>query len=133
VGWWSHPGTCHFHRNWSWNIFNSHSHCTSALVCTEFQFLAKVKATSTGKLLDNLPRKDAVAELFPGKFIVAYCNDPKWKPNTTTTFVGLIFFVCKYMYILYWAMFGNLCKFKGWTWLWSMLHIPYLPLFKILH
>jgi hypothetical protein len=29
-----------------------------------FQFLAKVKATSTGKLLDNLSRSEAVAELY---------------------------------------------------------------------
>jgi hypothetical protein len=39
------------------------------------QFLAIVKATSTGKLLDSLPRNDAVAELCSGKFNVAYCCD----------------------------------------------------------
>jgi hypothetical protein len=38
-----------------------------------FQFLAKVKATSTGKLLDSLPRNDAVAELCSGELNVAYC------------------------------------------------------------
>jgi hypothetical protein len=38
-------------------------------------FLDKVKATSTGKLLDSLPRNDAVAELCSGKFNVAYCRD----------------------------------------------------------
>jgi hypothetical protein len=32
-----------------------------------YQILAKVKATSTGKLLDSLPMNDAVAELCPGK------------------------------------------------------------------
>jgi hypothetical protein len=35
----------------------------------QFQFLAKVKATSTGKLLDSLPWNDAVAELC--------CRDPE--------------------------------------------------------
>jgi hypothetical protein len=34
------------------------------------QFLAKVKATSTDKLFDILPRNDAVAELCSGKFNV---------------------------------------------------------------
>jgi hypothetical protein len=33
---------------------------------------AKVKGTSTGKLLDSLPRNDAVAGLCYGKFNVAY-------------------------------------------------------------
>jgi hypothetical protein len=41
----------------------------------KFQFLAKMKATSTGKLLDSLPRNDAVAELCSGKFNVASCRD----------------------------------------------------------
>jgi hypothetical protein len=43
----------------------------STVICTvpllwhlqKFQFLAKVEAISTGKLLDSLPRNDAVAEL----------------------------------------------------------------------
>jgi hypothetical protein len=39
----------------------------------KFQFLAKVKAISTGKLLDSLLRNDAVVELCSGKFNVAYC------------------------------------------------------------
>jgi hypothetical protein len=43
----------------------------------KFQFLAKVKATSTGKLIDSLPRADAVAELCSGKFNVGYCRDPE--------------------------------------------------------
>jgi hypothetical protein len=38
-----------------------------------YQFLAKVKAISTGELLDSLFRNDAVA----GKFNVTYCRDPK--------------------------------------------------------
>jgi hypothetical protein len=42
-----------------------------------YQFLAKLKATSTGKLLDSLPRNNAVAELSSGKFNVAYCHDPE--------------------------------------------------------
>jgi hypothetical protein len=42
----------------------------------KFQFLAKGKATSTGKLLDSLPRNNAVVELFSGEFSVAYCCDP---------------------------------------------------------
>jgi hypothetical protein len=41
----------------------------------KFQFFAKVKATSTGKLLDSLPRNDAVAELCSGEFNVTYCHD----------------------------------------------------------
>jgi hypothetical protein len=40
-----------------------------------YQFLAKVKALCTGKLLDSLPRNNAVAELCSGKFNVAYCCD----------------------------------------------------------
>jgi hypothetical protein len=43
----------------------------------KFQFLAKVKATSTGKLLDSLPRNDGVVELCSGEFNVAYCFDPE--------------------------------------------------------
>jgi hypothetical protein len=43
----------------------------------KFQFLAKAKATSTGKLLDSLPRNDAMVELCSGEFNVAYCRDPK--------------------------------------------------------
>jgi hypothetical protein len=43
------------------------------------QFLTKVKATSTGKLLDSLPRNDVVAELCSGKFNMAYCHDPECK------------------------------------------------------
>jgi hypothetical protein len=39
-----------------------------------YQFFAKVKATSTGKLFDGLPRKEAMAELCSGKFNVAYCR-----------------------------------------------------------
>jgi hypothetical protein len=48
----------------------------------KFQFLAKVKATSTGKLLDSLPRNDAVVELCSGQFNVAYCRDPDRKLPT---------------------------------------------------
>jgi hypothetical protein len=40
-----------------------------------FQFLAKVNATSTGKQLDSLSRNDAVAELCSGKFNMANCRD----------------------------------------------------------
>jgi hypothetical protein len=36
----------------------------------KFQFLAKVKATRNGKLLDSLPRNDAVAELCSVEFNV---------------------------------------------------------------
>jgi hypothetical protein len=42
----------------------------------------KVKAISTGKLLDSLPRNDAVAELCSGKFNVAYCYDLELKLPT---------------------------------------------------
>jgi hypothetical protein len=43
----------------------------------KFQFLAKVEATSTGKLLDSLPRNNAVAVLCSGEFKVACCCDPE--------------------------------------------------------
>jgi hypothetical protein len=42
-----------------------------------YQFLVKDKATSTGKLLDSLPKNDAVAELCSGLFNVAYCHHPE--------------------------------------------------------
>jgi hypothetical protein len=41
------------------------------------KFFAKVKATSTGKLLDSLTRNDAMTELSSGKYNVAYCLDPE--------------------------------------------------------
>jgi hypothetical protein len=41
------------------------------------QFLAKVKTTSIGELLDSLPRNDAVVELCSGKLDVAYCREPE--------------------------------------------------------
>jgi hypothetical protein len=47
-----------------------------------FQFLVKVKATSTGKLFDNLPKNDAMFELCSGEFNVAYCRDPQRKLPT---------------------------------------------------
>jgi hypothetical protein len=43
----------------------------------KYQFLAKVKEISTGKLLDSLSRDSAVAELCFGTFNVAYCPDPE--------------------------------------------------------
>jgi hypothetical protein len=51
----------------------------STVICTvpllwyvhKFQFLAKVKVTNTGKLLDSLLRKDVVVELCSGEFNVA--------------------------------------------------------------
>jgi hypothetical protein len=39
----------------------------------------EVWATGTGKLLDSLPRNDAVAELYSLKFSVAYRRDPVLK------------------------------------------------------
>jgi hypothetical protein len=51
----------------------------------KFQFLAKVKATSTGKLLDSLPRNDAVVELCSCEFNVAYFHDMEKKTTNTTT------------------------------------------------
>jgi hypothetical protein len=55
----------------------------SMVICTlpllwhvqKIQFLVKVNATSTGKLLDSLPMKDAVVEPCSGKYNVAYCRD----------------------------------------------------------
>jgi hypothetical protein len=40
-----------------------------------YLFLVKVKASSTGKLLDSLPRNNALAELNSDEFNVAYCRD----------------------------------------------------------
>jgi hypothetical protein len=43
----------------------------------KFQFCAKVKVTSTGKLLDSLHRNNAVVEQCSGEFNVAHCRDPE--------------------------------------------------------
>jgi hypothetical protein len=61
--------------DWSWNPSYGHSHCTFAWHVQKFKFLAKMKTTSTGKLLDSLPLNDAVAELWFGKFNLAECRD----------------------------------------------------------
>jgi hypothetical protein len=45
-------------------------------MCRKYQILAKVKATSTDKLFDSLPRNDGVTELCAGEFNMAYCCDP---------------------------------------------------------
>jgi hypothetical protein len=62
-------------------------------------FLAKVKATSTGKLLNSLSRNDEAAELFSSQFNVAYCRVPKGKlptPQNHHTALSLKFsFTCK--------------------------------------
>jgi hypothetical protein len=42
-----------------------------------YQFLVEVKATTTGKLFESLPRNIAVAELCSGEFNMAYCHDPE--------------------------------------------------------
>jgi hypothetical protein len=47
-----------------------------------YQFLAKMKATRTGKLLDSLPQNHAMAELCFGKLNVAYCRDLEGKLPT---------------------------------------------------
>jgi hypothetical protein len=45
------------------------------MACKEINhFLVKMKETSTDKLLDSLPRNDAVAELSSRKFNVASCR-----------------------------------------------------------
>jgi hypothetical protein len=41
-----------------------------------YQFIAKVKVTSTGKLLDSLPRNNVFDKLCSGEFKMAYCHDP---------------------------------------------------------
>jgi hypothetical protein len=48
----------------------------------QYQFLATVKATSTGVLLNRLPRNDAMADMCSGNFNVAYCCDPEVKLPT---------------------------------------------------
>jgi hypothetical protein len=63
----------------------------------KFQFLAKVKATSTSKLLDSLSRNDAWAELCSGEFNVAYCRDLEWKLSPPPP---LLFYTDMYEYIL---------------------------------
>jgi hypothetical protein len=42
---------------------------------TSYQFLLKVKSTSTGKLLDSLPRIKLPRQNCSDKFNVAYCPD----------------------------------------------------------
>jgi hypothetical protein len=42
----------------------------------KFQFLVEVKATSTGKLLDSLPRNNGMADLCSGQFNLACCRVP---------------------------------------------------------
>jgi hypothetical protein len=41
------------------------------------QFLVKMKATYSGKMLDSQPRNETMAELCSGEFNVAYCCDPE--------------------------------------------------------
>jgi hypothetical protein len=45
------------------NIFYGNRTVPPLWYVQKFQFLAKVKATRTGKLIDSLPRNIAVAEL----------------------------------------------------------------------
>jgi hypothetical protein len=42
----------------------------------KLQFLAKLKATGTGKLPDSLPMNDTVVKLTSSKFIAINCRDP---------------------------------------------------------
>jgi hypothetical protein len=61
-----------------------------------YQFLVKVKATSTGKLVDSLPRKDAVVELCSKDLKAAYCYDLECKlptPSPTPEFYNITFVV----------------------------------------
>jgi hypothetical protein len=51
-----------------------------------YQFLAKVKGTTTGKLLDSLPWNDAVAKLYSSKFNAAYFRDPERKLPTPLSY-----------------------------------------------
>jgi hypothetical protein len=53
---------------------------------------AKVKATSTGKLHNSLPRNDAVAELCCAKFNVINCGYPAIKVPTTPAQVFQLMF-----------------------------------------
>jgi hypothetical protein len=46
------------------------------------KFLAKVKATSTGKQLETLPRNDIETKLCSGQFNMAFCQDPECKLPT---------------------------------------------------
>jgi hypothetical protein len=43
----------------------------------KFQFLVKMQATGTGKVLDSLPRNYVAGELCSSEFIVVYCRDPE--------------------------------------------------------
>jgi hypothetical protein len=79
-----------FHFEWSWNPFYGYSQSTSALAWTEI-IPCKSEGTSTGKLLDSLPRNNVPAELCSGGFKVAYCNDLEGKlptPPPTLLFIS---------------------------------------------
>jgi hypothetical protein len=53
-----------FLRDWSWNTFYDHLHCTSALACTAvISFLWKCRERYTGTKLKSLTMNDSVAEL----------------------------------------------------------------------
>jgi hypothetical protein len=45
----------------------------------KFQFLAKVKATSTGKLLDSLPRNNAVVELVNSMWLTVVIRNENYQ------------------------------------------------------
>jgi hypothetical protein len=62
------------HEIWS-SVIHNESHWSG--MCKSYLLLAKVKATKTGKLLDNLPWDNAVAELCSGEIKVTYCHNPE--------------------------------------------------------
>jgi hypothetical protein len=54
-------------------LLRSFARYCSGRIYRSFQFFSKVKATSTGKLHNSLPRNDAANELCSGEFKMAYC------------------------------------------------------------
>jgi hypothetical protein len=63
--------------------------------CGMYRFISslrKWRQLKTGKLLDSLARKDAVAALCSGKFNVAYCSYQEGKLPTSPTQFLCVFF-----------------------------------------
>jgi hypothetical protein len=86
----SWPCTGYFHCDWWWNPFYSHL-CSS--MYRSYQFLAKGKATSTGKLLDSLLRNNVLAE-----------SRVKTTDTTTGYYMGVI---------LWWAVYHKLLSWES--------------------
>jgi hypothetical protein len=58
-----------------------------------YLFLAKVRSTSTGKLLEILPRNDAVVKLGSGEFILAFFRATQARHRTKQGNIWLPFLI----------------------------------------